>query len=331
MPYIRNPIAVSAIFAIAGVAVLASAPASAQTVAAPAGVFIEAEGQRVFGESNFVAGLIPPTVFDLTGPEEKLDEGEGWGGAATLGIVLSNGWSGAVRFRRLAADDKGGLIEPGIVAFAPQIPFAPGGFPLGVLGAHTTVDSEASMFDLEIGKELQIAGGRLQLYGGITYASIERDVALISESCGCLPGFALVMSHDFHGIGPKIGFRGGVPLIDGVSFVGGGSVAALIGTSTFKSRLDDPLFPPFQFKADDDRTVAALGGEAGLSFAIGFGNLTIGYRIDAVLGALDTDQRVSPLIAGFFDFPQIGDDHDNFVEHGPFARLTLPLTAAAGN
>jgi hypothetical protein len=97
-----------------------------------------------------------------------------------------------------------------------------------------------------------------------------------------------------------------------------------MGTSTFKSRLDDPLFPPLQFKAEDDRIVAALEGEAGLAFAIGPAHLTIGYRANAVFGALDTDQRVSPLVASI-GFPQIGDGHTDFIEHGPFARFTLPL------
>ena len=243
MAYARNPITSLAIPAACAV-LLAGAPAAAQTVATQPGIFIEAEGQRVFGESSFVAGLVPPDAFDIVGPEKKLDEGRGWGGALTLGYGWSNGWSGAVRYRRLTADDDGGPVEPGIVAFAPQIPFVPGGIPFGVLGAQTTVDSEASMLDFEIGKEIQLAGARLELFGGLTYASIKRKAALIGD-CGCLPAFALVMAHDFRGVGPKIGLRGAVPLMDGVSLVGAGSVAALIGTSTFKSRLDDPLFPPF--------------------------------------------------------------------------------------
>ena len=43
-----------------------------------------------------------------------------------------------------------------------------------------------------------------------------------------------------------------------------------------------------------------------------------------MFGALDTDQRVSPLVASV-GFPQIGDGHADFIEHGPFARFTLPL------
>ena len=322
MAYARNPI-ISLVIPAACAALLAVAPAAAQSVGTQPGLFIEAEGQRVFGESSFVAGLVPPTPFDLVGPEKKLDEGQGWGGALTVGYGWSNGWTGAVRYRRLTADNDGGPVEPGIIAFAPQIPFIPGGIPFGVLSARTTVDSDASMLDFEIGKELQLAGARLELFGGLTYASIERKAALIGDSCGCLP-FALVMTHDFQGAGPKIGFRGAVPLMNGVSLVGGGSVAALMGISTFKSRLDDPLFPPYQFKAEDDRIVAALEGEAGLAFAIGPAHLTIGYRANAMFGALDTDQRVSPLVASL-GFPQIGDAHADFIEHGPFARFTLPL------
>lgn len=323
MAFAPNSIASLAILSTACPVLLAGAPAAAQTLATQPGFFIEVEGQRVFGESSFGAGLVPPDEFEIVGPEKKLDEGQGWGGAVTLGYGWSNGWRGAVRFRRLAADDSGGPVEPGIVAFAPQIPFIPGGIPFGVLGAKTTVDSETSLLDFEIGKELQLAGARIELFGGLTHASIKRKAALIDDSCGCEP-FALVMAHDFRGVGPKIGLRGAIWLMDGVSLVGGGSVAALIGTSTFRSRLDDPLFPPYQFKAEDDRVVAALEGETGLAFAIGPAHLTIGYRANAIFGVLDTDQRVSPLVASL-GFPQIGDSHADFIEHGPFARFTLPL------
>ncbi len=319
MAYARSPVIPLTILA-AGCAILliAGAPAAAQTVGTKPGLFVEAEGQRVFGESRFVAGLV-----DIFGPEKTLDEGRGWGGALTLGYAWGNGWSGAVRYRRLTADDRGGPVEPGVIVFAPQVPLIPGGIPYDVPSAQTRVDSDTSMFDLEVGKELQVAGARVELFGGLTYTSIKRTASLMSEACGCVP-FGLVMAHDFQGVGPKIGLRGAVPLMDGVSLVGAGSVAALLGTSTFKSRLDDPLFPPFQFKAEDDRIVAALEGEAGFAFAIGPGRLTVGYRANAMFGALDTDQRVSPLVASI-GFPQIGDGHADFIEHGPFARFTLPL------
>lgn len=310
---------------VAAAAFFASAPAAAQTVATSPGFYVEAEGQAVFGDSDFDAGFVPVSIFAATGPKAELDEGNGAGGALTLGYVFSNGWSAAVRYRRLDASDKSGPYFPGIMAFAPGIPFAPGGIPFGVLDARTDVDSETTMLDLEIAKDLAFAGGRLELFGGITYTSIERDVT-ITETCGCVP-FSLLMGHDFHGLGPKIGFRGGIPINGTISVVGGASVAALFGTSTFTSRLDDPLFPPFAFKDSDQRTVAALDGQAGLAFAIGTGHLTVGYRIDAVLGALDTDQRVSPL-ASSIGFPQIGDRRDDLIEHGPFARLTLPLAGA---
>lgn len=327
MPYPRTPLTSFSIPAVACAALLASAPAAAQTVVASPGVYVEVEGQAVFGDSDFDAGFVPTSILADTGPKAQLDEGDGWGGALTVGVTLGNGWSGAVRYRRLEADDNGGPVDPGIIAFAPSVPLVPGGFPLGVLGAHTSVDSETSMFDLEVGREFAIQGARLQLFGGVTYASIERDVALLDDGCGCVP-FAVRMGNDFHGLGPKIGFRGGVPLNDTISLVGGASAAALFGTSTFTSRLDDPLFPPNQFKNEDDRTVAAFDAQAGIAFAIGPGSLTLGYRIDAVLEALDTDQRVSELFASV-GFPQIGDTHDDFVEHGPFARFTLPLVAAS--
>ncbi|HEX2843264.1 Lpg1974 family pore-forming outer membrane protein [Hyphomicrobium sp.] len=303
------------------------AVAVAQTASVSPGFYVEAEGQRVFGASDFEAGFVPTSLMGLTGPQAKLDEGDGWGGAAALGYTWSSGWSAAVRYRRLEADDRGGPYDPGIMAFAPSIPFVPGGIPFGVLDATTEVDSQALFVDVEVGKDLSVSGGRLQLFGGVSYASIERDVAIKSDDCGCIP-FALRMGNDFHGVGPKIGFRGGLPLNGTISVVGGGSVAALFGTSKFTSRLDDPLFPPNSFKDSNDRTVAALDAHAGLAIGVGFGTLTLGYRIDAVIGALDTDQRVSALVAST-GYPQIGDRHDDFVEHGPFARFTLPI--ASGN
>jgi hypothetical protein len=106
-------------------------------------------------------------------------------------------------------------------------------------------------------------------------------------------------------------------------------MAALFGTSKFMSHLDDPLFPALPFKDEDDRIVAALGADGGVAFGLGIGTITLGYRIDAVLGALDTDQRVSDIFKSV-GFPAIGDRRDGFVEHGPFARVTLPL-GAAGN
>jgi hypothetical protein len=302
--------------------------AAAQAVATPTGAFIEAEGQAVFGASEFEAGMVPTNILANTGPKAKLDEGDGWGGGVALGYAWGNGWSAAVRYRRLEADDSGGPVDPGIIAFAAGVPLLPGGFPIGVLGAQTKVDSKTTIIDFEVGNEIAVAGGHLQLFGGLTYTSIERDISLLDDGCGCVP-FALLMANDFHGLGPKIGFRGGFPVNDTVSLVGGGSVAALFGTAKFMNRLDDPLFPAPQFKDEDDRTVAALGADAGIALAVGSGSLTLGYRIDAVLGALDTDQRVSALMRST-GFPAIGDTHDDFVEHGPFARFALPL-AGPGN
>lgn len=311
----------------AAAALLVSAPATAQTGALPAGPYIEAEGQIVFGGSDFDAGFVPTSIFDVTGPQAKRNEGDGVGGALSFGYGWSSGWRAAVRYRRLDADDTTGAVDPGILVFAAGMDFIPGGFPIGVFGGRTEVSSETSIADLEVGKDIGVGGGQLNIFGGVTYVSIERDVAI---ECGCDP-LAFRLSNDFQGVGPRIGFRGGVPLDGPFSLVGGASVAALFGTSTFASRLDDPLFPEFAFpfKAEDNRTVAALDGHAGVAIAIGPGSLTLGYRVDAMFGALDTDQRVSPLF-GSLGFPEIGDKHSDFVEHGPFARLTLPL-AAGGN
>ena len=102
MAYARNPFTSLAILSTACAVLLAGAPAAAQTVATQPGIFIEVEGQRVFGESSFVAGLV-----DIIGPEKKLDEGQGWGGALTLGYGWSNGILTS-RTDRVAGPFKGG-------------------------------------------------------------------------------------------------------------------------------------------------------------------------------------------------------------------------------
>lgn len=308
--------------------VLAFPVSFAMAQSAPAGLVLEVEGQAVFGASNFDAGVVPDSFFGVTGPHLKLDEGDGWGGAVALGYGWGNGWNAALRFRRLKADDSGGQADPGIYVFAAGANLLPGGYPIGALDARTEVESKTLMLDFEIGKDFAVASGHVQVFGGVTYASIERDVAVISDDCGCVP-FSVLLANDFHGVGPKIGFRGGIPLNGTFSLVGGGSVAALIGTSKFASRLDDPLSPAYPFKTDDDRVVAALDGHVGISAAIGPGSLTLGYRIDAVLGALDTDQRVSSFATSMIGFPKVGDTHNDLIEHGPFARFALPLGGGA--
>ncbi|WP_139247791.1 Lpg1974 family pore-forming outer membrane protein [Hyphomicrobium sp. CS1GBMeth3] len=283
----------------------------------------------MFGASDFEVGYRPSEFDPGVGSPVDLDDGDGWGGAFTLGYTWQNGWKAAVRYRRFDADDSGGPISPGLIAFLPGVPLAPdvpSGVPFPFADVHTKVDSETTFVDFEVGKDVTFAGGQLHLFGGLTYASIERDIALIEPGCGC-PPLALLMANDFHGLGPKIGVRGSVPLSGGVNLVGGTSVALLFGSAKFASHINDPFVPSY-FKAEDDRAVAAINGEAGLAFAVGPGALTIGYRIDAMLDALDTDQRVSDVFSEF-GFPQIGDKDTDFVAHGPFARFAIPLAAVA--
>ena len=313
------------LFAVLAVPFL-SLGAPAQSVPTAPGPYVAFEGQAAFGASTFDAGL----ALSFTPPfghVAKLDDGDGWGGAVTVGYVWQNGWRAAIRYRRLDTDGATGRYDPALIPFGAGVGFTPGGEPVGAIYARAEVESTTSFLDLELGKDVPVAGGLLQLFAGLTYADIARKTAVIDDSCPCMP-FAFLLSNDFQGLGPKIGVRGGVPLNAVVSLVGGGSAAALFGTSRFASRLDDPLSPPFPFKAKDRRTVAALDAEAGLAFAVGAGSLTLGYRVDAVLGALDTDQRVSPrfLVAGM---PAIGDQRDDFVAHGPFARFSLPLGSGA--
>lgn len=300
-------------------------PAAAQSVSKAPGVFLEIEGQAAFSGSDFDGGLVPslgPSPFEVA----KLDDGDGWGGAFALGYAWANGWSAAVRYRRIEMDDSGGPFDPGLIPFGAGVPFLPGGFIVGVLEAHTEVESTASIVNVELGRDFAFQGGVVHLFAGLTYADIERNTA-ISDRCGC-PEYAFLMDSDFRGAGPKIGFRGDVPLNSMISFVGGASAAALFGTSKFSSRVDDPLSPPFPFTAKDRRTVAALDAEAGLALAIGPGSLTVGYRVDALLGAMDTDQRVSELfLAG--GFPSLGDKRDDYIARGPFARFSLPLAGGA--
>ncbi len=306
-------------FALVSAILAAPGGAAAQTVP---GFTIEAEGQRVLGASDFEAGLVPD-LFSGTFHSLKVDDGNGWGGALAIGYTWANGWTGTVRYRRLDGADNGGLIVDGVIAFAAGDPSMPGGFLAGLSEARTEVETDSSRVDIEIGTDVALLGGTGQFFGGLTYVSIDRDSAII-DTCSCLP-LLLRLSNRFQGGGPKIGFRGGVPVATAVRLVGGASAAALIGTSEFESLYIDPFVPQGAFKDDDTRVAAALDGEAGLAFALGAGTLTVGYRVDALLGALDTDQRVSEIFTGS-GFPAIGDERDNFITHGPFARFAMPLS-----
>lgn len=297
----------------------------AQAPATVPGLFVEAEGQWVFGASDFEAGLALDSGLSSF-HELTRDEGDGWGGALTLGYAWGNGWSAAVRYRHLAADTGGGPMEPLVIAFVPSFD---GGAPLDLYDVLTRVDSRASLLDLLASKEIPGGGGRFELFGGLAYVNLDRDISLIDCSCS---GLAVHYSSRFEGIGPKVGFRGGVPIGGGAHLVGGGSVAVLFGQSTFKNSVSQPDglgLPVDPVKETEDRTVGAFDAEAGLAFAFGAGSLTVGYRIDAWLDALDSDQRVSEDLL-FFGFPAIGDRHDDFVEHGPFVRFAMPL-ANVGN
>jgi hypothetical protein len=312
-------------------AALLAAPAGAwaQTSAPLPGFSIEIEGQRVFGASDFDAGLVPdlsPSGFHVL----ERDEGEGWGGALALGYTWANGWNAAVRYRRLEADTGGGPMEPIVIPFVPSLDLVPGsgGFPFPLADVLTRVESSASLLDLLASKDIPGGAGRLELFGGLTYATIDRDISLIDCSC---TGLAVHYSSTFEGIGPKVGFRGGIPISGGVHLVGGGSAAVLFGTSEFKNSMSQPDgfgLDVVPFKDKGSRTVGAFDAEAGLAFALGAGTFTLGYRIDAWLQALDSDQRVSEDMLAVV--PPIGDRHDDFVEHGPFVRFAMPL-AGVGN
>jgi len=330
MAFVRRRISASAPclagFALAATIVAASGSAAAQTVP---GFTVEAEGQRVFGASDFEAGLAPDLSSSGFHSLEK-DEGDGWGGALTIGYGWRNGWSAAVRYRRLEADTGGGPIEPYLVPFVASLNVVPGvsGFPFPLADVQTRVESDASLVDLVASKDIAGGGGHFQLFGGLTYATLDRDISLIDCSCS---GLAVHYSSTFDGIGPKVGFRGGIPINDSVHLVGGGSVAVLFGQSKFKNSMSQPDgfgLDVVPVKDKDSRTVGAFDAEAGVAFALASGTLTVGYRVDAWLQALDSDQRVSEdfLLAGI---PAIGDRHDDFVEHGPFVRFAMPLSATA--
>ncbi len=330
MPFFRRRISAFppglGTLALTAAVVAAAGSAAAQTVP---GLTVEAEGQRVFGSSEFEAGLAPDLSPSGFHPLEK-DEGDGWGGALTIGYTWQNGWSAAVRYRRLEADTAGGPVAPYVVAFVPSLDVVPGvgGFPFPLADVRTRVESSASVVDVLASKDSPGGVGRLQLFGGLTYATLDRDISLLDCSCSDL---AVHYGSTFEGIGPKAGFRGGIPITDGVQLVGGGSVAVLFGRSKFRNSMSQPEgfgLDVVPYKDKESRTVGAFDAEAGVAFAVARGTLTVGYRVDAWLQALDSDQRVSE------DFlqlgvPPIGDRHDDFVEHGPFVRFAMPLAAAA--
>ncbi len=308
-----------------GIAMLACPdPGHAEPASPLPGLTIEVEGQRVFGASQFDAGLVPD--LDLGALRTlKLDDGNGWGGAIAIGYGWRDGWSGRARYRRLETDKRGGPISDGVIAFAAADPLLPGGFLVGLSEARTEVRTDTSLVDLEIAKEMAFMGAHGEIFGGVTYAAIDRDAAIV-DTCSCAPRL-LRLSSTFRGAGPKIGARGAVPLGAAVRLVGSASVAALIGRSEFESTSIDPLAPQGTFGDDDTRVAAALDGEAGLAFALDRGTLTVGYRVDALIGALDTDQRVSEPFRAL-GLPAIGDTRDDLVAHGPFVRFALPLAEA---
>lgn len=323
----RSPLMTYASSAVAMAALLLAGAASAQTTGAPAGFFIETEAQVVIGASDFAAGYVPSLLDPFAGRTLELDEGRGWGGALAIGYVWGNGWTGLVRYRHLRADDSGGPIDPGVIAYADSDdPFIPGALPIPLELALTRVDSETSIIDLEVGKDVSLWGSRVHLFGGLTYVSIDRDTAII-DTCSCAP-LTLHLANTFQGAGPKVGARGGVPVAGNVRLVGGGSVAVLFGTAEFASRFVDPGYATLSLSDKSTRAVAALDADAGLAFPIGSGALTVGYRVNAMFGALDTDQRASPFLTEF-GFPDVGDSRDDLIQHGPFARFKLPLGGAA--
>jgi hypothetical protein len=295
--------------------------ASARAQSAPGGLWLEAEAQAVIGASDFEAGVVP-SFFSSALPHFKPDEGNGFGGAATLGYGFGNGWSGLLRYRRLDADDSTGPIDPFVFTFTAGAAFPPGGAPTPLSYVTSHVDSKTSIVDLLAGRDLAVGGGIVQVVAGVSYVDIDRETVL-NDGCSCAP-YGVVLGNDFRGVGPKIGFRGGIPLTGSVRLVGGFSASALFGTATFASHVFDAGLIEDAYKHEDHRVVAALDGEAGVAFGFGAGTLTVGYRVDALLGALDTDQRVSPIFASS-GLPAIGDKRDDFIEHGPFARFALPL------
>ncbi len=326
MPPTRRPTVtvVPMCFAAVGAAVLILAPAPAAAQSAPAipGVYLEIEGQAAFGASNTDVGFVPLDPFAETGASAKLDDGDGRAGALAIGYTWSGGWSAAVRARHGEIDDRDGPIQPGVVAYVPGDDLIPGGFPVPLAEAQTQVRLKTTTVDLELGKDISFSGIPLYVYGALAYAALDRKISIADDGCGCLP-LNLAMANTFHGVGPKIGARATVPIATGVDLAGGASLAALFGRTKFKSELNNlPLDVTPRYAEGDDRVVAAANAEAGLVFTYGAASMTLGYRVDAIFDALDSDQRVA---AEFLDygFPAIGERHDDVVTHGPFARITL--------
>ncbi|MGE0022570.1 MAG: Lpg1974 family pore-forming outer membrane protein [Hyphomicrobium sp.] len=307
--------------------IAAPAGAWAQTGAATPGFYFEAEGQRVFGASDFDAGLAPDLSL-LTLHTLTRDEGDGFGGALVLGYAWGNAWRASLGYRRLEAATGGGPMEPYVIAFVPSIDLADGGIPFDLFDVLTRVESRTSLVDLLAGTQIAVAAGRLEVFGGLSYARVDRDITLVDCDCS---GLAVHYGSTFDGVGPKLGFRGGFPIGGGVQLVGRGSVAVLFGQSEFRNSLSQPDgfgLPVVPVTDKDGRTVGAFDAEAGLAFGIGAGTLTVGYRVDAWLGALDSDQRVSADLRDL-GMPAIGDKRDDLVEHGPFVRFAAPLAGVS--
>lgn len=308
----------------AGIMFVGAAEAAfAQTVATLPGVYAEGEGQHVLGASDLDVGLIPD--FDTgTFAPQAVHDGRGSGGAATVGYSWSNGWSAAVQYRRLETDNEEGPFDSLVINSLGPLDADPGAesvfFPL--LNASVDVSTNYSALSVEAAKEFALGANRIQVFGAVRYQSLDRAVDVI----GGIPDFPAVVTFTdkFHGLGPQAGLRGGLQIVPGLALIGGASVAVLFGESEFASGLTADSYPGYAFTAQDRRTVAALDGEGGVSISLGAGALTFGYRVDALRGVFDPNQRV-PAGSVALGYPQIGEPNDDFLAHGPFARLTVPF------
>ncbi len=292
--------------AICALAIAVPEGAVAQTIETPPGVYLELGGTYAFSLSDFDIGLGPVAPY----PSVSTDDGDGWSGEITVGNKWANGMHAAMRFTYTDLDDNKASPN-GIYVYNPIIGFftAP--------NMNTEVDAEYHALEFEAGMEFGLGSGRMQVFGGLQYVGVERDV---TTSSTLLAGTHNVESK-FTGYGPFVGVRGGMPVGSGITAVGGAKFGVLYGEAEYKTNFTYAGVTYYPFKDGDHRVAGTINLEAGLAFQVGPGSVTLGYRFDALYGALDMDARVAAYYAPY----RFGDSTDEFVTHGPFLRGTVPL------
>ncbi len=205
----------------------------------------------------------------------------------------------------------------------PTSPYAPP--PLFSDGAAKN-SANHTVLDFGAGRDVGLglgAGSVSTFSAGVRYAQFGSNS---SGSFRARPGDSLIYTasvgaaRSFHGIGPSLSWNGSVPLAGSaggteLSFDAGANVAVLFGRQKAEVHYQSTsnVAPPASGGAVRSRSaiVPNVGGFAGMSVKFPGAHVSLGYRADFFLNAMDTgfDTRTKSDL----DF------------HGPFAAISIGL------